>query len=60
MKELPLNILCSRYPIVERAVADLRQFSDSSFLEDIRQTLQKVVDEDEENAAIEREKQGSY
>ncbi|TFK73028.1 hypothetical protein BDN72DRAFT_257614 [Pluteus cervinus] len=46
-----------RYPIVERAVADLRQFSDPSFSDNIRQTLQKVVDEDNKTTGSSSKKQ---
>jgi hypothetical protein len=40
------NFLLSRYPIVERAVADVRMLSDQSFTTGIRNSVQKILQED--------------
>jgi hypothetical protein len=35
----------NRHPVVERAVADLRMFSEPNFLSGIQSSLQKVLDD---------------
>lgn len=36
----------SRYPVVERAVKDMRTFSDPAFLSKIQNSLQRILQED--------------
>jgi hypothetical protein len=40
------HFLLSRYPIVERAVADVPMLSDQSFTTGIRNSVQKILRED--------------
>jgi hypothetical protein len=45
------NFVLSRYPIVERAVADVRMLSDQSFTSGIRNSVQKILQEDRAKGA---------
>lgn len=48
----PPYILLSRYPIVERAIAEVRMFSDPSFTSSIRTSAQRILREDKEKKSV--------
>lgn len=48
------NFPVLRYPIVERAVADVRMFSDQSFMSGIRTSVQKILREDRAKAPTQK------
>jgi len=52
MVERDLTQEVERYPVVERAVKDMRTFSDPAFLSKIQNSLQRILQEDKQNMKI--------